>query len=254
MMNSKRSKILLILFTALPLLIFAQNELDSKTLKQINIIAEELNLPKPDSGVIISNSSPDFKDVSPAIKEKTKIYKRQLKELGYMKTNTRYTQSLINIKNTAKLEIESYKNNKNPYDTHLKQNFQDIKLAFDFKGISSLKSEDIIGYSAIDSWKDGWTGIAIFFNDKNLGICSLSISNIKIMHGGAQIFADDARFDINDNPNTLSIEKGINNKFLYSIDWFNGNFANALDCANDLFAQKISDKLIEMARIIDKSI
>lgn len=65
----------------------------------------------------------------------------------------------------------------------------------------------------------------------------------------AQIFAEDARFNINVTTNTLNVEQGVNNKFPYSVNWFNDDFANELSCVNDLFKQKIFNKLIEQARI-----
>ena len=103
-------------------------------------------------------------------------------------------------------------------------------------------------------WREGWTGVREFFDDKNLGICAYSLNNMKLTHGGAQITKEDARYDINQLPNTLSVEQGDNSQFFYSINWFNGSFAADLECANSAYSPQTTEKLIELAKVIDKSI
>lgn len=166
-------------------------------------------------------------------------------------------QALENIKATAKADILSNKDNKDPTDTHLKAHASEIKLAFPFQELPMVKSEDIIGFAAVGGWQKGWTGVREFFTDKDLGICVYTVYNLTLVHGGVHVYKENVRYDINNNPNSLFVEQGNNAAFLYSIDWYsnwhNHYYANELECTTKTYNPKTTNNLINLARKIEKS-
>jgi hypothetical protein len=138
-------------------------------------------------------------------------------------------------------------------DTHIKASYKEIKLAFPYKEIPMQEGSTIIGYAAIGEWHDGWTGINVFFENKDLGICSYELNNMAISHGAVNISEDVARYDINKMPNTLLVEGSTKSGFLYRINFFDSQFSKSLECAKTKFDKSTTNKLIGFAKVLDNT-
>jgi hypothetical protein len=103
------------------------------------------------------------------------------------------------------------------------------------------------------SWHNGWTGIKIFFENKDLGSCVYSLNNMSLTHGAVNISEDSVRYDVNKLPNTLRVEGNNNSGFLYDINWYDQIFSKELECAKATFNKETVRKLIDYARIIEKA-
>lgn len=227
--------------------------LSAKQAQMINKFAEEQNLPKLDQGITITDKSPNF---SQKLRDKDYLMREQLKNKGYMITNTDMPRWLENIKISGKSDIISSQKDNDLYDTNLKAHASNIKLAFPFRELPMISSSEIIGFGASGSWVNGWTGIVEIFNNKNLGICYYSINNMTLVHGSVQINRRSVRYDINNNPNTVSVEQGDNLAFLYQIDWYtnknNHLYSQSLQCTTKAYNSETTVKLTELAREIEK--
>lgn len=191
-------------------------------------------------------------DIPDSIKERIKDRIKQQNEKGYFETDSEYTRFLLNIKHNAPSEIRSFANNDDQTDTHLKKSISQIKLAFPYKGIKDIDSENVIGYAAIGSWQDGWTGIKEFFSDNKMGICSYSLFNMELMHGAMQLNTETTRYDVNNKPTSIDVEGNQHSGFHYSIRWFDNKYNHDLECANMKYDKKISEEMIYLANKIDK--
>lgn len=167
---------------------------------------------------------------------------------GYRETNAENVQFLLNIKRIATQELKAASVN-DVYDTHLKSNFSSIKLAFPFKGISVIENKDVIGYAAIGSYKEGWTGIREFFSNPTLGNCAYSYMGIKAV----QLAEETTEYLVNKKPSNKVIEGNLNLGFLYTLNWYTNDSMHTLECANKSFNSEIMSKMIKLANIIDKN-
>src|SRR5690606_37014077 len=102
----------------------------------------------------------------------------------YRENNENNAAYLLNIREEAAKQVSTADNKYAVYDTHLKRNYQDIKLSFKFTGLKSVPQKDIIAYTAIGSYnkgkqhkEEGWDGIRVFFA-KPYGICSYQFMHI----------------------------------------------------------------------------
>jgi hypothetical protein len=206
-------------------------------------------LPQPNAGIkVISRSKMDF---TPAENQSAINELNQFKLKGYVEQESTYPRQLLSMKYKASMQIKENASNKDPYDTHMKGSPADIKLAFPFKGFLNSNDFNAIGYAAIGSWKNGWTGIKVFFENKTLGTCAYSLNNMTLNHGSVYISGDSARYDINKKPNILTVKGTVNSGFIYDIGWYDKTFSKELECANMNYDPKITKKLVEVAKNIE---
>jgi len=223
----------------------------------IQAFASETNLldmsklPQPDGGIkVVANS--EF-DMSPDEFKKEANRLQQMKSKGYLEVDEPYAQTLMAYKYKGKIQIEENKNNHDPYDTHLKSAASDIKIAFHYNDIPLQQNSKIIGYAAGGGWVNGWTGIAVFFEDANLGVCVYTLDNRALTHGSAFISENSARYDINKMPNILDVRGNSKTGFIYDIIWYDNIYSKELKCADKIYDSKITNELIAQAYKIDKS-
>lgn len=239
----------LIVFSMLPIFAMAINNTQSN-LKLDNSKVS----PAPDAEIRVEPIA--NMDLPENLKNEELNRLSQQKELGYSKTNNLYAIELLNSKTSVIQDVKSSKlYAKNPYDTHFKKSLSEIKLAFNFKGLKNIKTEDVLAFTPTGTWiKDGWTGISEFFNSE-IGVCHFKLDNMKLTHGSTIIMEEAARYDINKNPNTLSVSGSIENGFLYNISWYDNNrFHKELECANMKYDEQFSFKLINLAKEIEKTL
>lgn len=189
------------------------------------------------------------------VKNQVKIGIAEEKQKGYIENNDNYASYFFKIKKEAAKQFYSEESNQyGVYDTHLKKNYHDIKLLFDFSGIKSIPEKDIIAYAAIGSYKkggshkkEGWDGIRVFF-EKSYGNCSYQFMHII----NAVLPVETTKYIVNNKPSFKDIEGNINDGFVYRVNWYNNDSINILECANKNLDQNIMSQLVETANKIDK--
>jgi hypothetical protein len=245
-----------VLFSILPIIAFAKSDSmliadESIVLKNMNEQAELHGLPKANSGIVIV---PLAKMSGPENMQQEELsHIAQQKSKGYYDSDAPYVKELLSIKDQAKREIKELKWKNNPYDTHIKEHISDLKLAFSFTGLPMVNRNNIIGYVVMGGWHGGWTGVVEFFTDEKLGTCEFAYNNMALTHGADQIAAEAVRYDINSRPNILDVQGSEASGFLYDISWYNGVYDEELQCANMVYDSKITDRLISLAKEIDKT-
>lgn len=180
----------------------------------------------------------------------------QIKQKGYYETKNDYGQFLLNIKKNAPQELRAYRNSQNKYDTHLKENSNNIKLSVQFKKLP-LNDSQIIGYAAVGTYvkspEEGWTGIKTFFETTDIGICAYELSDLKLSNGSITLPQENVKYLVNKKPTTTVIEGNKSTAFTYSVIWYDGLRINTLDCANTTYSNNTINKVIALANKIDKS-
>jgi len=184
------------------------------------------------------------------------------KSKGYREQDNIHVRELIAIKKLAQTEIASFKNDKNPLDTHIKPTLSDLQLGFKFK--NPIRNE-IIGYVPAGGYykanstfnktsHDGWSGIKIFFNESKIGVCSFTYYDLNLSHGAVKLNQDIITYAVNNKPTYSMVEGSYNSGFMYSVSWFSKMTMNNLECANMIFDKKIKDDTIALANKIDSNI
>lgn len=209
-------------------------------------------LPEPVRGIQIVPD--DQISGTEAMKKAAAQNLKEFNENGYSYSDSTYPRELLKIKYESISEIKENKKNTDPYDTHLKANASEIKLAFPFNGVPFLKAGNVIGFAPAGGYNNGWTGIKEFFTDNQLGTCSLTLYNISLSNGGARLGKSFVTYKVNKKPTTLSVEGNINSGFLYTVAWYDNTFIHCLECANMIFDRNITSQMIGYSQRIDKSL
>lgn len=198
------------------------------------------------------------KDLPDEIKQKQLEEQNEFEKLGYATTNSQNAKKLLNMAHGDMVAIQSkgVKDINNPYDTHLKYSYSNIQLALPFKGIPLSKNTKIIGFAPIGMWmkdKNGWSGVVEYFNEKEIGICRFSLSNIGLTNGSVQIPQSKVRYDVNNKPTTLYVLGSQNDGFIYTAEWYTNSNVHTLECANKKYDKEILNKVVALAKRIDKT-
>lgn len=197
------------------------------------------------SGIIIeplSKINPPKETLSLINEQKTKGYSEKISSdaLEMLKANKRgYTDEINNISD--------------PTDTHMKSNLSRIKLAFDFKPAPFIHP---FGYAVGGEYINdaGWTAISTFFNEDNIGACRYKLNNMKIANGAVRIPKEIVRYDINKKVTTIFVEGSVKSGFIYNVTWNDATYNHFLECANMNYDKNITNRMIELAKKIDKTI
>lgn len=180
---------------------------------------------------------------------------KEIAEKGFIEQDNPYAQYLLNLKKTSINEIRAYRNLQDKEDTHLKGKSEELKLAFDYKDLP-VNHDAIIGYAPIGSYvqkpREGWNGIKVFFETKELGVCGYEFTDLKLSNGGVMIDKENVKFLVNKKPTVLSAEGDKASGFVYSVVWYNKLQVNRLDCAKVQFQKNLIDLMISFANEIDK--
>lgn len=222
----------------------------------INLDLASSGLPLPDSGVTIIKASQKSSFVgdeadNPYNNPLRLEYVNKLQEMRSTGYANRYSEAatyLISMKDKKPTsEFDS-----TPLDTNLKSSLSKIRLAFPYHAIPPIGKKSLIGYAPMGSWKNGWTGFVLYFNDNNLGTCKFSVNNMKTSHGGIQLIDEDITYDINEKPTDLLVEGSLSSGFYYSVGWYDDTYIRDLSCAKQTFDPKIKDQLVNFAKNLDK--
>lgn len=184
------------------------------------------------------------------IKER-EAFLRQQKENGYSDLESKYPKTLLSMGKNGAID---FTNINNPSNTHMKHSPGQVQVAFNFKKVPGINPKDVIGFSARGAYVDSkWTGITEFFNDKNIGTCKYSATNMKLSNGSAKIDNAAVRYDINKKPGDIFVQGSINSGFIYTALWFHNEYSYILECANMNYDKNITNNIIELAKAIDRN-
>ncbi|HLB41915.1 MAG TPA: hypothetical protein VJN02_03505 [Gammaproteobacteria bacterium] len=199
-------------------------------------------------------------NIPDSIKQDLQKRKQEQDTKGYYETNSDYAGYLLNLKKVAPQEIKSFRSNPDAYDTHLKSDYKEIKLAFPFKIPNGVNPKDIVGYAAAGGYvkkaaenhPEGWTGIGTYFTSENIGSCGYSFFNLALTHGGVDLNNDFTTYRVNKKASTETIEGNHKQGFVYSLSWYTKDTMSKLECANLNFDKEIMNKMVILANKIDK--
>jgi len=156
------------------------------------------------------------------------------------------------IKDTRNQYRSDINNLDDPKDTHMKSDFNKIKLGFKFTPINFINN---IGYAVGGAYIEnkGWTAISSFFEDKEIGACKFKVNSMKLSHGAVRITEEQITHEINGKVTSIYIEGTPKSGFVYNVMWDDNDYNYFLVCANPKYDAAITFKAIQLAKKIDKS-
>lgn len=189
-------------------------------------------------------------NVDEKIKEQWKKEKNEIDKKGYFSEKTYRSTELLLFKDNLSMNA-IVKNKKN---SSLKQNLNEIQLAYEAKPVSNVQSlafAESGGYSEIDPNKKGYSGFVQFFEYGELGVCAYTEDNTKISLGAVKISEDRVTYDVNGKVTLINNKGQEGYGFVYDVEWFGEGFFKQLECASKSYSQEMSEKTIELAKMID---
>jgi hypothetical protein len=233
------NKILIITLLSIPAIALATNS------GSFDIDIEKL--PKRDGGIRVVPSNKMA--ILGASFSKVAIAQHQIKEKGYYDTYNSDAKVIMNMRNMKPIK----EGTSDPKDTHLKSTIADVGLAFTFNGVP-VDPKNVVGFAASGSYEKGWNGVTEIFTDPDLGSCQYSLNNIKLSHGSAFVPEEVARYDVNGKVTILDVRGNTKSGYTYKIYWADATSMNDLICADMTFDKTKTEKLIDIAKKIDKSL
>ncbi len=232
---------------------FATENITNTNNTSSNPLVIPSGLPAPDSGIQIVPFSTLISSFTDDMKKEAITEQQQLKLHGYIEKDNPDAKYLLSSRQmAAKQKKMNYAARYGEYDTSIKDNYKEIKLAFPFHGIG-VEKNNIIGYAASGSWRNGWTGINVFFENNDIdSSCLLSLRYIKLTHGAVYINRDVVKYDVNAKVTTTGARGNSNSGFTYNISWYDPTFYYDLECANVKYDSQILQKMTDNAKVIDK--
>jgi hypothetical protein len=162
----------------------------------------------------------------------------------------KYLDFFFNLEHSAP-KAKLYAAHQDIMDTGLKNTSPEIKLSIPFSDPEILKGKTL-GFAPIGTYKDGWTGIRIFFKYESLGTCSYSFEKFNYIEAESNYVKD----YVHNKPTFTSIEGNEINGYLYTVSWNLNNFDSAydykLECVNKKNDKNIMEALINLANKIDR--
>lgn len=237
------------------------NDLKEERMK----ILQDLGLPLPGSGIKLVPRS--MMGLPPDVIKEGEKSLREIKTLGYAIDKGPRAQELLSFRSRAQYEFKTLKNNESITSTHIRRNRNQVKLAFNqspsYKNIAHFREINTIGYVPFGSFqkkedglsdKTGWSGIVQFFDVKSIGTCAYSLKSVKASHTAAELALEDVTYAINSKA-TLTHTKGFpGSGFVYLVEWYDDQYFQELECANEKFSNEIKDSVINLAKKIDSNL
>lgn len=252
-MNKKL--ITLLLF---PAITFANQELNSVQMDKVAKEREEWTkqhfakqgAPIPDGGIKVMPEQ-QMSEYKTFKAQRTKE-RSDIKRYGYIKQHLPEAQSLLNFKEISKNQFAKSSNNT---DEGLRHSINEIKMAYDFKGVPFHLTTKMLGVAPSVTFiqGQGWAGAMQFFETASLGNCSYRENNLKFSHGSAIIPEEDATNEVNGKITVAHVTGENSSGFLYNVDWYDNNFFRELKCAKSDYQPDALLSAIQLARQIDSN-
>lgn len=221
--------------------------------------AEAQKIPK--HRIQIVSEAEFYKDYPPEMMKLVEDQKKQEKEKGYYDFNGEASKTLLSMQYgdmvaAQKRSVKNVNDWNSPYDTHLKYNISDVKLAFNHKKLNIPEIQKVIGYAPLGMYipAKGWTGIVSFYNMKNLGVCKLELFNIDLSNGQVKVEEGKAKYEVNNKSSSTLITGNPNDGFIYTVSWDDETYIHDFRCATKGFNPDMINKMIPVAIKIDRQI
>lgn len=179
-------------------------------------------------------------------KQKARDEARQMEEQGYIKAPSMTAQRQINMYH-KRADLDFRKND-------LRRTASEIPLAFSSPVGTYIPDDAVLGAAPSGTWvRGGWTGIAIFFFDPDVGSCSITTLDL-VANGAAAQVANNALTDfVNDKPAILRVEGTRATGYLYSVIWFPAGRVAMLECATEHFSRDHLGAVVQYAALVDST-
>ena len=209
------------------------------------------NLPRPGTGVHILPANKMHYDKSQVMNIKTTA--AILDNKGYIE---KYNQSATNLLMFQQIANADYSKNymlAGEQSTHLRHHFSDLKMAYNYQGVSDSLVKEVIGFAPESTFiEQGWTGAVEFFIPQGWdGLCSYSEVNIGLTKGSANFAKELVSNQINDKVTLIDVSGNDASGYGYNIEWWDDNFRHVLRCASKNFKPEIKQQVIALAVNID---
>lgn len=253
MKNKLTLNVTALLFLLIPLCSFALSDRELQEQENMKMLAA-MGLPLPGSGIhIVPRASLDLSEE--ALRKGAKE-EEEMKERGYIPSYTERPKELLNFH----LKVNEIKEGESLPDTStkLRRTVAEIKLGFKPKGFDNalVNSGDITLIAAVPQGgfhdeKGGWSGVAQFFMEKNIGTCSYGVMNVKVSQTAAQLAEESITYDVNNKPTLSRVEGSDHSGFLYTLEWYDNENFHELECANMKYSKEITEQVLNLAKMID---
>lgn len=171
---------------------------------------------------------------------------------GYIE---KYNQSATNLLMFHQIANADFSKNHdlNPQSTHLRHNYTDLKMAYDYQRVPSVVVKEVIGFAPESTFIDrGWTGAVEFFKPQDLdGICSYHEVNIGLTGSSANFAQEIVSNQVNDKVSIIEVSGNDASGYGYNVEWWDNNFRHVLECASKSFKPGIKQQAIALAVNID---
>lgn len=230
------------------------DEMPPLTKEEEDLIFTRDGLPAPHSGASIKPMD-SFKLGSEAAAFVSK-YNAEQKKNGFVKMFSKEAQNLYSMPKNA---IEDFKLTRGQtledINTHLRMNYLDVKMAYQYKAIPVDLIQKEIAFSPESNYtENGWNGAVEFFIPAfDDSVCAYHEVNIKLTGSSAFIPKEVARDDINNKLTTINIEGNEESSYIYKVEWWDKQFKRELDCASKNYSINLKKQIIELAQKIDNN-
>lgn len=194
------------------------------------------------------------------IKKSLKMHEEQQKN-GYVKEPESRAKELIEFRKASSYQFKKYENEFSATSTHLRHSISELKMAYTFVGVPQSAISTDIGVAPYGAYKqtkygdegDGWDGAIHFFENKSVGTCEFREHNLKLARGGVELIKELISYKINNKPTVVLVQGDDKTGYLYRVSWYDKMYSRDLYCASKQFSKDTTQKVIELANVIEKS-
>lgn len=138
-------------------------------------------------------------------------------------------------------------------NTNLQESHESIPLSFIFKPLNLVANSVVIGFSPFGGYYEnhGWSGISEIFDSGDLGRCHFVKQYYKLFDGSIYLKQEDIVYFINSKPTTFEVSGAKGKAYMYTLDWFDSDYSQTLECANTRYSHEIISKMVALAKDID---
>lgn len=210
------------------------------------------NVPVPDGGIKIVPAQNMI--TNPITMKRRAMQKMQMQSIGYVNEASPIYKQLMSIKNISKETLHLNSMNYGPTDEEIRSKISELKIAYNFVGVPASKEIKSIGFVPAVTYVQGkgWAGASQFFTFEGVGTCHYDENNLKFSHGSAIIAQEDITRAVNGKATTIEVYGQKGKGFVCNIEWYDNDFFKQLECASPEYNADIKNRMLMLARIIDK--
>lgn len=211
-------------------------------------------LPIPGSGVTIAPSSK--LKLKGTIGSKLLNEKIEMKQKGFISSENNEAKTFLNIGAIISDQMKKQLVN-DPKATTAKKDLSSVGIAFNAKEINQSLISSVLGFGSAGIYLEnqGWTSFVEFFEPKDIAgsVCNYQLSSIALNGTAAIIYEDEVHKEVNGKITSIQVKGNEETAYMYTVDWWDNDFYHLLNCSNKTFSKEITQKVIDLAKQIDKN-